>query len=162
MEIDDLRGVVLSFYVGRDLLHRTGAIERDEGHDLLEAIRLELSEQAAHPVGLQLEDPVRITTAQHLVDRRVVQGQRVDLDVLVPVVTDVVASQLDDREVPQAQEVDLQQAELFDALHVELRDDLFVLTALQGQVFVKRALADYHTGSVDAGRALEVFDLERG
>ena len=55
---------------------------------------------------------------------------------------------LDDREVPEAEEVELHEADLLDALHVELRHDLVLGGLEERHVFGERLLGDDDAGGV--------------
>ena len=73
---------------------------------------------------------------------------------------DQLQRRLDHVEVAQAEEVHLEQAELGDVVHAELRDDLGVALLLQRQVLGERLVADDHAGGVDgvvADEALEAI-----
>ena len=65
---------------------------------------------------------------------------------------------LDDVEVAQAEEVHLEQAELGDVVHVELRDELGLALLLQRQVLGERLVADDHAGRVDGVVADEALE----
>ena len=71
---------------------------------------------------------------------------------------------LDHREVAEPEEVHLEQTELLDAVHVELRDDALgvvarILRQLQRQIAHERRVADHDAGGVD--RILAAQPLER-
>ncbi len=65
---------------------------------------------------------------------------------------------LDDVQVAQAEEVHLEQAELGDVVHVELRDELGLALLLQRQVLGERPVADHHGGRVDGVVADEALE----
>ena len=65
---------------------------------------------------------------------------------------------LDDVEVAQPEEVHLEQAELGDVVHVELRDDLGVALLLQRHVVGERLVADHDRGGVDGVVADEALE----
>ena len=96
--------------------------------------------------------------AQHLVGLLVVERQPVDLDADAVGLLDDRERGLDDVQVAQAEEVHLEQAELGDVVHVELRDDLGVALLLQRQVLGERLVADHHGGGVDGVVADEALE----
>ena len=78
---------------------------------------------------------------------------------------DEVERDLHDVEVAQAEEVHLQQAEVFDAVHLVLRDHRRVLDraaglglALDRQVLGERLAGDHDRGGVDAVLAAQPFE----
>ena len=73
IEVIDRLLVVLARDEARDVVHGPRAKQRDDGDDVLEAVRLEALEHVAHARGLQLEHPHRVAAAEHGVGSRVVQ-----------------------------------------------------------------------------------------
>ena len=74
--IDDRVGVALAARVGRDLVHRAGAVQRHQRDEVVELGRLDLPQRLLHALGLELEDADRVAAGEHLVGLRVVQRQR--------------------------------------------------------------------------------------
>ena len=151
---------VLDVHAGAE---RPRTIQRVQGHQVFEPVGRELADQRAHAAALQLEHADGVALPQHLVGRRVVQREVVDVDGRAPV-RQQPDRVLDDGQVPQPEEVHLQQAELLDAVHVELRDDAprvvaRVLGELQRQVVHQRHVADDDAGRVD--RVLAPEPLQR-
>jgi hypothetical protein len=142
------------------LAHRAGAPQCYQGHDLLEARGAKLQQQPSHAVGLELKDAVRVPLAQHLEDLLVLEAEVIDVDVDPAVLFYVGTSKVDDREVTEPEEVHLEEPQSLDAVHVELRDHLSVLAALERKVLDERVTADDYARGVDAGSALEILDLE--
>ena len=60
-------------------LHRPGPKQRDDGREVVEAIRLQALDQVAHAERLELEHGRRAALAQQLVGLRVVDGNRIDV-----------------------------------------------------------------------------------
>ena len=103
-------------------VERSRSVEGVQGHQVLEPVGLELADQRAHAAALQLEHADGVALAQHLVRRLVVQRKVVDVDGRAAL-RQQPHGVLDDGQVPQSQEVHLQQAELLDAVHIELGHD---------------------------------------
>ena len=98
---------------------------------------------------------------QHLVRLLVVERQLVDLDADAVGLLDDLERRLDDVQVAQPEEVHLEEAELGDVVHVELRDELGVALLLQRQVLGERLVADHHGGGVDGVVADEALEAHR-
>ena len=118
---DQIR-VALAARVGRDLLHGARAVERHERDEVVELRRLDLAQRLLHALGLELEDAHGVAGGEHLIGLLVVERQLGHVGPLAGRAADDVQRVLDDVEVAQAQEVHLEQAELLDGLHRELRD----------------------------------------
>ena len=123
-------GVALAAGVGRDLVHRARPVQRVERDEVVELGRLDLAQRALHALGLELEHADRVAAGHHLVGLGIVERQAGHVRPHAGRALDDVQRVLDDVEVAQAQEVHLQQAELLDRLHRELRDELVVLLAV--------------------------------
>ena len=162
VQVGDLAGVVLAFDVSGDLFHRARAVERDQSHDLLEAIGSQLHQQPAHAVRLELKDSVTVAFAQHVVDLGIGEVERVHVDLLTRVRLDRLLSELNDREVSQTEEVHLEEPELLDEAHVVLGNDLAMVAALERDVLDQGVGPDNDAGRMDARRPLEVLDLQGG
>ncbi len=158
MQIFGFRAAVLVADELRNPLHRTGAVERDERDDVFEARGLELDADARHAVGFDLEDAHRFAAAEHLVGPLVVVGDRRQVEVAVDRAADLVGRGLHHREVAQAQEVHLEQADLLDPDHVELRVDVAVVELHQRRVIDQRSGRDHDAGRVCAGVTRQAFD----
>ena len=135
-----------------------GPVERDERHEVLELGRTDLAQRLAHALGLELEHADRVAAGHHLVGLRVVERERLHRDPLARRALDDVQRVLDHVEVAQAQEVHLQQADLLDRLHRELRDRAVDLRAVLARAGVgelerhdvrQRAVGDHDRGGVD-------------
>jgi len=100
---------------------RAGTIEREDGDDVLEAVRCQLAHELLHALGFDLEDRRRIAVLENLVGLWIVEGQRVEVRAFAGQTFDVLQRQLDDRQVAQPEEVELDQADLLDIVLVELR-----------------------------------------
>ena len=120
-DIDDVRHlrrlighmgrVIAVAQVGRDGVHRAGAVKTDKSDDIFKVLRLQTHENLFHTRGFELEHALRFTLTQHLISRCIViiqlsdgEGRVFFLDgrLRVP----------DDRQGTQAEEVHFQQAQL--------------------------------------------------
>ncbi len=123
-------------------------VERDQ---VVEAFRLCLAEQFAHPGALELEHPVRLPLAKQLVGLRIVQRDGVDVEVDAFGPLDLVEGVADQGERAQAKEVHLQQADALDLLHGPLRDDFVLLTLVKRNEFGERPRRNHDAGRVNRG-----------
>ena len=153
---------VVGVHVGR---HRPGAVQRQQGGDVLEAGRAQRAHQGAHRAALQLEHTDATPPLQHVVGLRVVEWDEVDVEVGFVTGPDHLHGVGDHVEVAQPEEVHLEQPEGLHAVHFVLRDDgcrLDVLTwfwlALHREIGGQRLLGDDHRGGVDAVRALQALE----
>ena len=80
MRVGELDAAVLAVAEHADVVHRAGAIERDERDDVAERGRLHRGQRAPHAFGFQLEHADRVAALEQLVDRRIVPGQRGEID----------------------------------------------------------------------------------
>ena len=71
---------VLAPDVGRDVVHRAGPVERDHRREVVDRRRAQLADVAAHPRRLELEDAGRLARGEQLERRRVVERDRVEVD----------------------------------------------------------------------------------
>ena len=73
---------VLAVDVGRNVVHRAGAVERHHGDDVLETVGFEPLEALAHARAFELEHTDRIGLRQHLIALAVVERElgKVDVD----------------------------------------------------------------------------------
>ena len=117
-----------------------------------------VAQRLAHAGALELEHPGGVAAGQHPVRLLVVERQLVDLDAHAARVLDDLERRFDDVEVAQPEEVHLEQAELGDVVHVELRDDLGLALLLQRQVLGERLVADHHGRGVDGVVADEALE----
>ncbi len=150
------------------LRHRARPVQRDDGGDVFEGGRREPKQQRTQRPTLELEHADRVGPAQQLEGLLVVERDVVDVGPAPGGLLDQVERDLDDVEVAQAEEVHLQQAELFDAVHLVLRHHRRVFErgirlglALDRQVLGQRLAGDDHRGGVDAVLAAQPFEPAR-
>ena len=147
---------VLALRVGRDVAHRARPVQRDEGDQVLELRRPHRAQRLAHARRLELEDADRVAAREHLVRLAVVERDLRDFEPA----SDQAEGLVDHVEVAQPEEVHLQQAELLDVPHPELRDRLLALALpLQGHDVGQRPVRDDDARGVD--RVLPHEPLER-
>ena len=145
--------------------HRAGPVERADRGDVLEVVRLHQPQQRPHRAAVELEHAERVTAAEQLEGRAVVQalGQLVQVQRDAAAGLDVLDRVVHDRQVAQAQEVHLDQAERLAARVVELGDDLAVLLAAHDRDQLDQRLAGHdHAGRVHTPLALQVLQAAGG
>ncbi|MPM27380.1 hypothetical protein SDC9_73890 [bioreactor metagenome] len=158
-----LAGLAPGVLVVRVGAHRAGSVERADGRDVVEAVRLHRAQQRPHRPAVQLEDAEGVTGLQQLEGLRVVQGELLQHDLLVPVEPDVLQRVGEDGEVAQAEEVHLDQAQRLARRVVELGDDLAVLLALHQRDDVHDRLGRHdHPAGVHAPLPLQPLQAHRG
>ena len=155
MRIHHLAPAVLALGVLRvhPGVERSGTVERHERHQVFEPVGFEQLDQAPHPRRFHLEHAGGVPTAEHRVGLGVIQRDVVDVELGAPRAK-VPQGLLDDRKRPQTKEVHLEQPELSDAVHVELRDHLLRLVArilreLEREISNERRVADHDAGRMD-------------
>ena len=122
-------------------------------------------QQRSQRPAFELEHADRVGPPQQLEGLLVVERDVVDVGPVAGGLLDEVERDLDDVEVAQAEEVHLQQAELFDAVHLVLRHHRRVFErgaglglALDRQVLGERFAGDDHRGRVDAVLAAQPLE----
>ena len=123
MRIGDLFLAGGAAYVGVDgsALDRTGPDQRDLDREVVELPRLEPGQGADLSATLDLEHPDRVGPAQHVVDGRLVAGNRVQRPPLAEVLGDDLHRVVDSPEHAEAQQVELDQAHPFTGVLVPLQ-----------------------------------------
>ncbi len=151
---------VLPADVGRDVVHRPGAVERDHRREVEDRRRAELADVAPHAGRLELEDAGRLARAQELERLRVVERDVVEVDVDPAVGLDQVDGVLQDREVREAQEVELQEAQRLDGVHLVLRHQRVRVGRLLERHQLRQGLAgDDDPGGVGGRVAGDTLEL---
>ena len=159
VEIVDMLLAVLAAIVERDVVHRARAIERDEGDEVLQPVGLHADQRAPHALPFHLEHADRFAARQHGESRRIVEGDRHQVQIDVPAVEEL-HGMLEHRQRLQAQKVELHQSRLLDPLHVELGDrERRARIAVERHQFLERPVADDDAGGVRRSVAVEPFEL---
>ena len=173
-----MSGSSSSGWIGRDLLpavltvgvvvvgvhaHRAGAVQRQDGDDVLEAGGLHASQQIAHGAAVELEHAEGVAAREEFVGRRVVERQSVEVEIDPAVGLDVLDRVTDDREVAQPQEVHLEQADGLTRRVVPAGDDRAVLRTLPHRDRVHQRLGRHdHRAGVHARVTDQAFETLRG
>ena len=72
---------VLYRNVARDVLHRPGTVQRDDGDNVFEAVGAQLLQHVAHAGAFDLEHPDRVTARQELVGGAVIEWQVGEIEI---------------------------------------------------------------------------------
>ena len=161
MRVGERDAAVLAVAEHADIVHRAGAVERDQRDDVAERGRADGRQRAAHAFGFQLEHADRVAALEQFVDLGIVPRQRVEVDV------DALRGEhflraLEHRQRLQAEEVELHQPRRLDIFHVELGDrHVRARIAVERHQLVEPAVADDHAGGVGRGVARQAFELHR-
>ena len=138
--------------------HRAGAIERDEGDQVLEPVGAHLDERLAHAPAFHLEHPDCLAAPQHFVGLGVIERNLAEID-RDPAPGDEVNRPLEDRQRLQAQKVELHEPSWFDPFHVELRRrHRRLLIPVERHEFDERPVADNDAGGMGRGVGVEPFE----
>ena len=147
----------LDIIVNHAALDGAGAIQGNQGDDVLEAVRLELLEEIPHSLGFKLEDGDRFPLAEQLVGARIVQWDVIDFECLAAGFQDLPGAAGDDGKGPETEKIHLQHADVLEVLHGPLAQD--VVTVLTERDHVdERGVSDDDTrrmGGLVAVEALE-------
>ena len=140
--------------------HRAGAVEGVGGDEVFEFVGADFLEEVPHAGGFKLEDALRFTPLEQAEDRRVVQGDLLEVHGLAAVLAHEVHRPLHGREGPQAQEVHLQEAHFADRAHLPLGGDV-VADSAEGDVAHERGVGDHHTRRVHRRVARQALQTPR-
>lgn len=80
MRIGDLLAPVLARAEARDIVHRAGAVERDERDDVAEIRRAHRCQRASHALRFELEHADRVALLEQLVDALIIPFERIEID----------------------------------------------------------------------------------
>ena len=150
------------------LRHRARPVQRDHGGDVFEGLRIQRAQERPHRPAFELEDAHRVGLLQQGEGLGIVEREVVDVGPLAGRPLDEVERDLHHVEVAQTEEVHLQQPEVFDPVHLVLRDHRRVFDgraglrlALDRDVLGERLAGDHDRGRVDAVLAPQAFETER-
>lgn len=161
------QGVVVLYVFGAvfaageafDELHGAGAVEGEDGDDVLYAVGGDLAEGVAHAGGFELEDADGVAAGEELVDFGVVEGQFFGVNFDSVVAFDEGAGFVDDGEVFETEEVHFKEADGFGGVFFELDDgEFFFGFAGERDDVDERFFADDDAGGVHAGVAGKAFE----
>ena len=160
MEVGDRLLAVLAANVGRNICHRSRAIERHHRGQVVDARGTELLDVAPHSRGFQLEDSGCLARCQQLKRFLIVKWDAIKVDLDPAGGLDPVDRRAQDREVCEAEEVELQEAERLHPLHGDLRHlSVAIRRLLQRHDVGERISADHDAGRVGGGIAHDPFEL---
>ena len=149
MLVGDLLRVHRAVEEAGDGVHRAGAVQGDDGGDVLDALRLEAHGDARHARGFELEHAGGPPGGQHLEGGGVVLRYIVHMEIRVRP-PDQHRRVLQDREVPQAEKVHFEKAELLQRRHGELADHGLVVFR-EGHIVRQGIAGDDHPRGVGGG-----------
>ncbi len=145
-----------------DHVHRPRPIERIQRRQLLHRIRLVAPQNVPHPARLKLKNPRRQRRVKYLLEcLRIVERNHLDVQLLPARLLDQLHAIVDHRQRREAQEVHLQQAHLFDGLHVIGGHDFVVLRPVQRHKLRQRTRRNHHRRCMHPGPAHQPFQLLR-
>ena len=159
IEIFNLLAAKLAVDIGGDIVHGTGAVERDHGNNVLEAVGLQLPQIIPHAGAFELEHPDGGPAGQQLIGGGIIEAVpgKIQLSAPFPYILDGL---LDDGQGLEAQKVELDQPGGLHPFHVELGDrQIGAGIAIERDQLIKRAVADHHPGGMGGGVAVKPFEL---
>ena len=128
-DIDDVRhlrrlighmGRVLAVaQIGRNGVHRAGAVERDQCDNVLEVFRAHADKHLRHARGFKLEDTLGLALCQHRVGVGIVIVEVRNAEIRVLAAHGQLGI-MDDRQRAQTQKIHFQKTQTLDLHHVEL------------------------------------------
>ena len=153
---------VLALAIGLDKLHRPGAIERDDGGNVVQAGGAHLGQRLFHALALDLENAHHLAVGQQVKDAALVGGDGLQVQADAVPRLDPLGRLAHLGQGGQAQKVELEQTDALDDRHGELGDG-HVRVALggagQGDIVDQRLVGDDDAGGVHAGVARDALHL---
>ena len=140
-------------------VERARPVERDQGDQVGELLRLHAHQQVAHAVALQLEHAQTVPAAEQGIGLGVVHGDLAQIDTLVQVELDQFERPVDHGQGLEAEKVEFDQPGFLGVLHVELGEDLLVRADAHRQVLHHGPGRDDHAGGM--GRLVPRQPFER-
>ena len=160
MVVLDCVRLQLALYVVVDKLHRTWAIERTDGDDVLDAADIKSLAAICNAAAFHLEDAKCFASVVDVEGGPVVAGNEVDVKIR-HLCVDESHGFLHDRQRAQAEEVHLQHSQVGERAHGVLGDNLVFLAPAKWDELIERTVADDDASGVDAGIAAQAFE-QRG
>ena len=151
MQIFRLLVAMLARAIGRDVRHRTRAIQRHQRDDVLETVGPHVDQRPPHALAFHLEHADHVAARQHLVARGIVerQGREIDLDVAL---LQQFHGDIEHGQRLQAEEVEFDEAGGLDPFHVELgHRHVGFRIAVERHQFAERPVRYHDAGGVGRG-----------
>ena len=162
----DRRAAVLRLDERVYVLHRAGAVECDHGGDVGDGVRLEIADVAAHATALELEHAERLAGREQFKRAGVVLRYVGKGEMLAAGLGDHRHGAVKDRQVGEAEEVHLEETDVGDRPHGELRGRRGVVVIgrgpLQRDVVGERVFRYDDAGRMGRSVSDGAFEVERG
>ena len=120
-------GILFALNVARNLIHRTRAIERNAGDNVLKACGLHLHHEMRHPARLKLKNSDGVARTYKVIYAFVVVIAVVKVRRRSPGPLYVFAAITNHGQRPKPEKIHLQHSELFKLRHCELRRDSLII-----------------------------------
>ena len=169
-DIDDVRhlrrligymGRVLAVaQIGRNGVHRAGAVERDQCDNVLEVFRAHADKHLRHARGFKLEDTLGLALCQHRVGVGIVIVEVRNAEIRVLAAHGQLGI-MDDCQRAQTQKIHFQKTQTLDLHHVELGHGQAVVGG-QRHILGSGVTGDDDARRVGGGVARHALDLQRG
>ena len=166
VRVDDggLAVLAVDVVVHRAGLQRSRTIQRHQGDDVVDGVRLKPADEILHALGFELEDRRRLGGPQELVGRGIIERQLLDIDGLLADAgtfgVDRVDRPVDDSQCLESEKVELDETGLLDIVEVELRNHAATgLVGIQRDVVGERRRRDDHSARVLADIAHRPLEL---
>ena len=159
MLVDDAARIVAVRDIGVDGGHRTRAVERDNGDEILYRIGLQPGKHVSHAGGFKLEHALSQPLREHIEDAAVVGRYLIHRKIRIMALHHLFGVAYDGQRA-QPQKIHLQQSQLLDGGHRELRDYRLVVFEHR-HIAVHRFAGDHDAGGVGGGMARHTLELAR-
>ena len=139
--------VVAAFDKGGNRIHRSRAVKRDGGNDIVNALRHQIHQHLPHPARLQLKHAGGLARRNQPVGRGIVLRNRFQVKRRLAL-ANLLLGVVQDGQVAQGKKIEFQQPQLCHGVHVILRHDCAVRQR-QRHVFRNRLVGNDDTGGVN-------------
>ena len=158
--IRHLGGVLAVAQIGRDGIHRSRPIQRDQGDDILQIFWPHTGQHLRHAGGFKLEDTLRLAPGKHRIGVRIIVVDACHTEIRVLTAHSRLGI-VDDCQGAQPQKVHLQKAQPLDLHHIELGDRQTVI-GRKRHIFGGRVTGNDNTGRMGRRMARHTLHLQRG
>ena len=150
---------IFPFDIFGDKVHRAGTIHGDTGDHIFQTSGLQFLHELLHTAAFQLEHAFRLTLTDHIVNRRIIFGEIIHIQLDAMDTFDFLHRRLDNGQCTQTKEVHFKQAKFFQQSHGVLCIDLTVV-GRQGHIFHNRLTADDNASRMGGRMTGQAFQTQ--
>ena len=118
--VANVLGILLTGDIGRNVIHWTRPVERDNRNHVFKIARTHLAQRVAHTLAFQLEDTQRIAAGHQVISGLIIERVPFRADI-TPIAANEFQRAINDGQRLQPQEVELHETCRLGPFHVELR-----------------------------------------